>query len=193
MRPASRRWRTPRQFVGGCCVRLNGPSARPIRSVARRRLTATVPLQAFRQSRDHRRALRRHRSWQDQDTRSDRLVDLGARPHLLSDRHAQLPDCRLELAVDLRHRQSHCPSDHAGRTAAEATVGRQAVRPAVGYPDAPGNLFEPVTGAYGARGRFDDRARTASRERWPPAATTRPYRRGRWWAWPSALTFWPGG
>src|SRR5487761_324287 len=31
-------------------------------------------------------------------------------------------------------------------------------------PDAPGNLFEPVTGAYGAHGRFDDRARTASWE-----------------------------
>jgi short-subunit dehydrogenase len=31
-------------------------------------------------------------------------------------------------------------------------------------PDAPGNLFEPVTGAYGAHGRFDDRARTGSWE-----------------------------
>jgi short-subunit dehydrogenase len=31
-------------------------------------------------------------------------------------------------------------------------------------PDAPGNLFEPVTGPYGAHGRFDDRARTGSWE-----------------------------
>jgi short-subunit dehydrogenase len=31
-------------------------------------------------------------------------------------------------------------------------------------PDAPGNLFEPVTGAYGAHGRFDDQARTESWE-----------------------------
>jgi hypothetical protein len=31
-------------------------------------------------------------------------------------------------------------------------------------PDAPGNLFEPVTGAYGAHGRFDDQARTKSWE-----------------------------
>src|SRR5487761_1872052 len=31
-------------------------------------------------------------------------------------------------------------------------------------PDAAGNLFEPVIGAYGAHGRFDDRARTASWE-----------------------------
>jgi short-subunit dehydrogenase len=31
-------------------------------------------------------------------------------------------------------------------------------------PDAPGNLFEPVKGAYGAHGRFDDRARTRSWE-----------------------------
>jgi short-subunit dehydrogenase len=31
-------------------------------------------------------------------------------------------------------------------------------------PDAPGNLFAPVTGAYGAHGRFDDRARTGSWE-----------------------------
>lgn len=31
-------------------------------------------------------------------------------------------------------------------------------------PDAPGNLFEPVPGAYGAHGRFDDQARTTSWE-----------------------------
>jgi hypothetical protein len=31
-------------------------------------------------------------------------------------------------------------------------------------PDAPGNLFEPVRGAYGAHGRFDDRARAESWE-----------------------------
>lgn len=31
-------------------------------------------------------------------------------------------------------------------------------------PDAPANLFEPVKGAYGAHGRFDDRARTGSWE-----------------------------
>jgi short-subunit dehydrogenase len=31
-------------------------------------------------------------------------------------------------------------------------------------PDAPGNLFEPVSGAYGAHGRFDDQARTGSWE-----------------------------
>jgi short-subunit dehydrogenase len=31
-------------------------------------------------------------------------------------------------------------------------------------PDAPGNLFEPVTGAYGAHGRFDDQARTGNWE-----------------------------
>ncbi len=31
-------------------------------------------------------------------------------------------------------------------------------------PDAPGNLFEPVSGAYGAHGRFDNRARTGSWE-----------------------------
>ncbi len=31
-------------------------------------------------------------------------------------------------------------------------------------PDAPGNLFEPVPGAYGAHGRFDGRARTRSWE-----------------------------
>ena len=31
-------------------------------------------------------------------------------------------------------------------------------------PNAPGNLFEPVAGAYGAHGRFDDRARTGSLE-----------------------------
>ena len=31
-------------------------------------------------------------------------------------------------------------------------------------PDAPGNLFEPVTGAYGAHGRFDGQARTGSWE-----------------------------
>ncbi len=31
-------------------------------------------------------------------------------------------------------------------------------------PDAPGNLFEPVAGAYGAHGRFDERARTSSWE-----------------------------
>ena len=31
-------------------------------------------------------------------------------------------------------------------------------------PDAPGNLFEPVRGAYGAHGRFDSRARTGSWE-----------------------------
>jgi NAD(P)-dependent dehydrogenase (short-subunit alcohol dehydrogenase family) len=31
-------------------------------------------------------------------------------------------------------------------------------------PDAPGNLFEPVAGAYGAHGRFDDRARKRSWE-----------------------------
>ena len=31
-------------------------------------------------------------------------------------------------------------------------------------PDAPGNLFEPVTGAFGAHGRFDDRARAGSWE-----------------------------
>jgi short-subunit dehydrogenase len=31
-------------------------------------------------------------------------------------------------------------------------------------PDAPGNLFESVTGAYGAHGRFDNRARTGSWE-----------------------------
>lgn len=31
-------------------------------------------------------------------------------------------------------------------------------------PDAPGNLFEPVKGAYGAHGRFDSRARTGSWE-----------------------------
>jgi len=31
-------------------------------------------------------------------------------------------------------------------------------------PDAPGNLFEPVAGAYSAHGRFDDRARPASWE-----------------------------
>jgi short-subunit dehydrogenase len=31
-------------------------------------------------------------------------------------------------------------------------------------PDAPGNLFEPVPGAYGAHGRFDQQARTGSWE-----------------------------
>jgi NAD(P)-dependent dehydrogenase (short-subunit alcohol dehydrogenase family) len=31
-------------------------------------------------------------------------------------------------------------------------------------PDAPGNLFEPVKGAYGAHGRFDSRSRTRSWE-----------------------------
>ena len=31
-------------------------------------------------------------------------------------------------------------------------------------PSAPGNLFEPVKGPYGAHGRFDDRARTSSWE-----------------------------
>ena len=31
-------------------------------------------------------------------------------------------------------------------------------------PDAPGNLFEPVTGPYGAHGRFDGQARTGSWE-----------------------------
>ena len=31
-------------------------------------------------------------------------------------------------------------------------------------PDAPGNLFEPVSGAYGAHGRFDGQARTGSWE-----------------------------
>jgi hypothetical protein len=31
-------------------------------------------------------------------------------------------------------------------------------------PDAPGNLFDPVPGAYGAHGRFDDRARIGSWE-----------------------------
>jgi hypothetical protein len=31
-------------------------------------------------------------------------------------------------------------------------------------PDAPGNLFEPVAGAYGAHGRFDDQARARSWE-----------------------------
>jgi short-subunit dehydrogenase len=31
-------------------------------------------------------------------------------------------------------------------------------------PNAPGNLFEPVIGAYGAHGRFDDQARTGSWE-----------------------------
>jgi NAD(P)-dependent dehydrogenase (short-subunit alcohol dehydrogenase family) len=31
-------------------------------------------------------------------------------------------------------------------------------------PDAPGNLFEPVRGAYGAHGRFDSQARTGSWE-----------------------------
>jgi short-subunit dehydrogenase len=31
-------------------------------------------------------------------------------------------------------------------------------------PDAPGNLFEPVAGAYGAHGRFDDEARAVSWE-----------------------------
>jgi hypothetical protein len=31
-------------------------------------------------------------------------------------------------------------------------------------PKAPGNLFEPVKGPYGAHGRFDDRARTSSWE-----------------------------
>ena len=31
-------------------------------------------------------------------------------------------------------------------------------------PDAPGNLFEPVAGAYGAHGRFDARARTGTWE-----------------------------
>ena len=31
-------------------------------------------------------------------------------------------------------------------------------------PDAPGNLFEPVPGAYGAHGRFDRRARSGSWE-----------------------------
>jgi NAD(P)-dependent dehydrogenase (short-subunit alcohol dehydrogenase family) len=31
-------------------------------------------------------------------------------------------------------------------------------------PDAPGNLFEPVTGAYGAHGRFDGQAQTRSWE-----------------------------
>ena len=31
-------------------------------------------------------------------------------------------------------------------------------------PDAPGNLFEPVPGAYGAHGRFDSQARTGSWE-----------------------------
>ena len=31
-------------------------------------------------------------------------------------------------------------------------------------PDAPGNLFEPVAGAYGAHGRFDGQARTGSWE-----------------------------
>ena len=31
-------------------------------------------------------------------------------------------------------------------------------------PDAPGNLFEPVSGPYGAHGRFDDRARSGSWE-----------------------------
>jgi len=31
-------------------------------------------------------------------------------------------------------------------------------------PSAPGNLFEPVKGSYGAHGRFDDRARSGSWE-----------------------------
>jgi NADP-dependent 3-hydroxy acid dehydrogenase YdfG len=31
-------------------------------------------------------------------------------------------------------------------------------------PDAPGNLFAPVAGAYGAHGRFDDRSRSGSAE-----------------------------
>jgi hypothetical protein len=31
-------------------------------------------------------------------------------------------------------------------------------------PSAPGNLFEPVKGTYGAHGRFDDRARSGSWE-----------------------------
>ena len=53
----------------------------------------------------------------------DRLVDLGARPYLLPDRRAQSPSRRVELAVDLRHWRSQRPSDHAGRSATEATVG----------------------------------------------------------------------
>ena len=40
--------------------------------------------------------------------------------------------------------------------------GQLAAQPA--DPEAPGNLFEPVAGAYGAHGRFDDRARTGSWE-----------------------------
>src|SRR5665213_2275274 len=59
-----------------------------------------------------------------QDTRPDRLVDLGARPHLLPDRRSESPGRRVELAVDLRQWRSQRPSDHAGRTAAEATVGQ---------------------------------------------------------------------
>ena len=31
-------------------------------------------------------------------------------------------------------------------------------------PDAPGNLFEPVAGAYGSHGRFDSKARNVSWE-----------------------------
>jgi hypothetical protein len=31
-------------------------------------------------------------------------------------------------------------------------------------PDAPGNLFEPVAGSYGAHGRFDDQAKKCSGE-----------------------------
>jgi len=57
-------------------------------------------------------------------------------------------------------------------------------------PNAPGNLFEPVTGAYGAHGRFNDQARTGSWE----MVTSRHHIAA--WAvafvgWPSALTCWP--
>ncbi|MEO8937727.1 MAG: SDR family oxidoreductase, partial [Burkholderiaceae bacterium] len=41
-------------------------------------------------------------------------------------------------------------------------TGQLTDRPA--DPDAPGNLFEPVAGPYGAHGRFDGRARTGSWE-----------------------------
>jgi hypothetical protein len=52
----------------------------------------------------------------------------GLAPYLLPDRRAQSPSRRVELAVDLRHWRSQRPSDHAGRSATEATLGQPVQR-----------------------------------------------------------------
>ena len=113
-------------------------------------------------------------------------------------------------ARDLFRRVQSAPPDLGGLPAVKAIIANR-IAPGLldrylaksGYtgqlsdqpsdPDAPGNLFEPVTGAYGAHGRFDDQARTGS---WEMVASR--HHKAVWAAVLvggaiTALTCWPSG